>query len=127
MNFDYFVEMLARALGGALGQTLGQVAAIFLFFGILYLLWGLPWSRVISKLGFRGKAYWLLFWMMFAPVLLGLLANAINSVALTEILSRICGWSLYIGLLIMALVPRPKEKQAESTSIAQRKDGLNHS
>lgn len=120
MNFDYFLEILARSLGGALGQGLGHVASIILFFGILYLLWGLPWSRVISKLGFRGKAYWILFWMMCAPLLLSFLAESIKSTALSEKLMYVSVWSFYIGLLVMALAPRPKGKQTESTSVAQR-------
>lgn len=105
MNSNSFLEFLASWLGQTFGQVLGQVVGMLLFFFILYLFWGLPWSLIISKLGFQGRAYWILFWMMCAP----LVAFAIFTVGWLPIAERISGLTfglVYLGLLVLAFASK---------------------
>jgi hypothetical protein len=107
------LDVFVRWLGQTTGSLTGFILSVLLYLLIVYLLWGLPWSRIISKAGFRGKGYWILLGMMFVPIaVLYPVTDYFGSTS--EISGALLGLSVicvYLGLLILAFVPWSVRKQ----------------
>jgi Kef-type K+ transport system membrane component KefB len=102
------LEAFAGALGQIAGQTFGYLLAAVLYLIIVFLLWGFPWSRIIAKAGHRGKTYWTLTLMMFAPVAIAPLAGSNSEFA--QFCAGVVAVSLYLVIWFLALFPWQQAK-----------------
>ncbi len=97
-------ELLADYFGRLFGAFVGQV---LLFVLLVFLIWGLPWERLIAKAGFTGRTYWVLLGLFFVPPLLGFAATTHfgEHSDITNTLALVMGLSTYLGLLVLAFCP----------------------
>jgi fucose permease len=98
------MEVVATYFGSLFGSLIGQTLAVIVFFLIAFVLWGLPWERLIAKAGFTGRVYWFLLGLFFVPVPIAFFAERLGS-SVTELLGPLFGLSMYVGLLILAFCP----------------------
>lgn len=99
---DALINALAEAFGGVLGRLM--IVPLYLLFWAA--VWGFWTERIISKAGFIGFRFWLLFGALNLLWLIAPLA-AISTFAVQEILFGIAGLALWLGLLLLAILPWP--------------------
>jgi hypothetical protein len=98
-----FLDAIALEFARFAGQTVGYLLAALFYLIVVFLVWGLPWSRIIAKAGHKGKTYWTLLLLMFLPIAVGPLAG-INT-GLAEFCAAIAGISFYMVIWFLALFP----------------------
>lgn len=107
--WDSFIE----ALGRSFGDLAAALIASLVYTAIAFLLWGLPWSRIIAKAGYQGRAYWTLFLMIFVPVLIGpwAIERFGEESAIAIIISFLGVLGVYLNLLYLAFARWPVYKE----------------
>lgn len=118
---DLLMQAIASGLGRWFGEVMGQVVAAVGMLILTFLLWGLPWERLISKAGFTGKSYWFLLGLFYAPVVIGFAAalKMGETSALTVWIGTLVPITTYLGLLVLAFFPwsvHRKLRQLQSKS-----------
>lgn len=104
------LEWLARLLGSWFGNAVGQVVFILVNLLIFFLIWGLPWLRIISRIGFRGRLRRWLFGLLFFPILLIGAIQQYAQTSVVEFLAGIAGLALYGAFLVVAFLPLKEVK-----------------
>lgn len=106
-----FQEMLAASLGQFVGHALGQTAAIVLQIAIFWLAWWLPWSRIATRSGFRGRRYWVIMHMVgTAPIVaFGTISFFGQFSSFATGISPFIGLAIYLGIWLLAIAPHNKE------------------
>jgi hypothetical protein len=61
------LDFLAGLLGDFVGRSLAYILAVLLYLLMIYLVWGIIWDRILTKAGFRGKAYWRIYSLYIWP------------------------------------------------------------
>lgn len=97
------LESLSRSLSQFGGLAVGYLLAVLLYLFVVFLLWGFPWSRIIAKAGHKGKTYWTLLLLMFAPVAIAPLTEISADAA--AFCGAIAGISFYLVIWFLALFP----------------------
>lgn len=110
---EAFWDSFTEALGRSFGDLAAVILSALIYAAIAFLLWGLPWSRIIAKAGYQGQAYWTLFLMIFVPVLIGpwIVERFGEESALAIIITGLFLIGLYINLLYLAFAPWPVYKE----------------
>lgn len=107
-TWNSWQEWLGATLGASLGKTVGSTAAMLiqalLYVLFVYLVWGLPWQRILWKAGFKDSLKTILFWMLVSPMLLAPLAQLLTNDA-NQFLATLSGGALYLAILAIALIP----------------------
>jgi hypothetical protein len=101
-------EAFAGALGQIAGQTVGYLLAAFGIVLIVFLLWVLPWSRIITKAGYRGKLHRVLTVMMCTPVAIGVLGE--NTSEFAQFCGGVAVISFFLVIWFLALFPWQQAK-----------------
>ena len=101
-----FIEAFIFAFVRAAGQTAGYILAALASVFLVYLLWVFPWTRIITKAGYKGKTRRTLTLMMCIP----LIAFPVAEMAGTNSeLAAFCGViavvSFYLVIWVLALFP----------------------
>ncbi|MEO1348690.1 MAG: hypothetical protein AAFW84_07810 [Cyanobacteria bacterium J06635_15] len=97
------------------GEPLNIVLSMLSHVAILPIVWGLWWTMVIQKAGFRGAAFWRLFGFIVAPVMLYPIADGIlghDEIAST-ILAIWSGVCISIGILLITFLPWPTQRHSK--------------
>ena len=103
------LEVFAGALGQIAGQTFGYLLAAFGILLIVFLLWILPWSRIIAKAGYRGKLHRVLTLMMCTPLFVLPVAESNSEFA--QFCAGVAGISFFLVIWFLALFPWQQVKQ----------------
>lgn len=122
MDFSPLLEAIAAELGRLLGDLAGRFAAVAFSTVFILIFWALPWDRIISKAGFRGRFYsFLMLLITFPPILLaGIIpfrSNPAEMGLLEGIVIAVMGLTFYLGLWILAIAPFPKNKNKMPPSV----------
>jgi len=107
--WDSMTYQLARTLGG----LAGSIVQIFLYLLVAYLCWGFLWDRILSKAGYRGKAFIWRFGLLFSPALVVPLDKVLSR-DLYQGLGVIASICFYFGVIILAIVPWNKTSSKKS-------------
>lgn len=93
------------------GEPLGLVLSMLSHVAVLPVVWGLWWTTVIQKAGFRSAAFWRLFGLIIAPVLLYPIANGVlgHDEVVSTILAIWSGVCISIGILLITFLPWPAQ------------------
>ncbi|MBC7971555.1 MAG: hypothetical protein H7Z11_15775 [Verrucomicrobia bacterium] len=97
------LEVFARALGSIAGQTFGYVLAAFGIFLIVFLLWIFPWSRIITKAGYKGKMHQVLTLMMCTPLIA--MPFTESNPEFAQFCAGVAGISFFLVIWFLALFP----------------------
>jgi hypothetical protein len=108
-----FWESFYEGLGRSVGDVAALIVAALGYTAIAFVLWGLPWSRIIAKAGYKGRAYWTLFLMIFVPVLIGpwIVERFGEESTLAIIISLLGALGVYLNLLYLAFARWPVYKE----------------
>lgn len=111
-----FWDSMTYQLAQMLGNLTGSIVQVLLYLLVAYLCWGFLWDRILTKAGYKGKAFIWRFGLLVAPALV---------VPLDKVLSRDIYQGLgvtasilfYFGVVILAIVPwnRKVKTEAENT------------
>lgn len=112
---ESFATELAAELGYLSGQAVEFAIAAFVYLILVLLFWGLPCERIISKAGYKGKAYWKLLALTVVPVVLcPLISIRYGEDSDITLFSVGVGLvSLYLGLLALAFLPWSVTKESK--------------
>lgn len=116
-----FFTSLSQTLGGMFGSGLAFVVQIILYLLVAYLVWGVIWDRILTKAGFKGKAFVWRFCLLCTPMLMFPLESVLSRTAYQN-LAAITGGCIWIGLYSIALFPwqvQPKPEQSPKTDTKQ--------
>lgn len=110
-----FIGELGRWLGGMTGDVLSFLAKIGLYTLMVLCVWGLPWDRILSKAGFVGKTYWILFSLVFLPAWLGpgLYSLMGSNLSAMQTISEVAGFSVYGAFVFVAIAPWPIRRKSK--------------
>lgn len=91
-------EPILSYFGGLVGFAVGLVSVTLIWWLLSYLFWGLIWTRIITKAGYRGDKrktlIRLIYWpTLFAPVPIILFGEIPELLAATTILTTVPQWS----------------------------------
>jgi hypothetical protein len=100
---EAFWNSAITALYQTLGNVFGFIAALLLYLLFGYLAWGLIWDRIITKAGYKGKAFKWRFLLMLSP-LLAPLGEYLPYDARQGFIAVLVG-CVYVSLWILALHP----------------------
>lgn len=101
------LELLGAYLGRMFGSVVAEVLTALLALTFVFIVWGLPWERLIAKAGFTGRTYWFLLGLFFVPCVIGFVAHQKfgQHSDISLFLGSIFALSTYLGLLILAFCP----------------------
>jgi hypothetical protein len=101
------MNAVAEWLGGLMGNALAMVFVVLGWILAWLIVWGFWTDRVLTKAGFRGGSWRLLFGMLNIPVLLGIPLGAIATYEIQEIIGAVGALSIWLALMIVAIAPWP--------------------
>ncbi len=119
-------EWFAGLLGDMTGSLAGLLLKIAIYLLLVLVVWGFWWDRILSKAGFMGGTYWWLFLLLVGiPTVLGpIAAPGVATVDGIEVLGALCGLSIWLGIVLVALLPWPTRRKPKATSPPPSKPGL---
>jgi len=114
MNFlTTFWDSLTYQLTSTLGSIAGAIVQVLLYLFIAYLCWGFVWDRILSKAGYRGKAFLWRFALLCSPVLVAPL-DRVLPIDIYKSLGFTSGMLFYFGLVILAILPWKNKPKIET-------------
>lgn len=111
--FTAFWDSMTYQLAKTLGSMAGATLQVLLYLFVAYLCWGFLWDRILSKAGYRGKAFIWRFGLLFCPVLVAPLDNVLSK-DIYQGLGVIASICFYLGVVILAIVPWKNKQKVES-------------
>lgn len=111
-----FWDSMTYELARMLGSIAGSVLQVLIYLFIAYLCWGFLWDRILSKAGYKGKAFLWRFGLLFSPALVVPL-DRVMSKEIYQGLGLTASILFYLGVVILAIVPwrRKVENEPENT------------
>lgn len=105
--YDTLLEYLSASLGSLAGDIAGKL--LFVLFCLLFwlLVWGFWCDRLLSKAGFMGKTFWVLFILLNQTWLIAPLAITFLNYEAQEIVGGISVVALWLGFVLTAVLPWP--------------------
>ena len=100
-------------LASTLGSITGAIVQVLLYLFVAYLCWGFVWDRILSKAGYRGKAFMWRFALLCSPVLVAP-SDRVLPMDIYKGLGVISGLSFYLGVVILAIVPWKNKAKTET-------------
>lgn len=100
---------ISREIGRMFGSVAAVVIELLLYILIAYLFWGLIWDRIITKAGYKGKAFRWRFLMMMAPLLIPIAKD--QSLETQQSFGLVLSMIFYAGLVSLALLPWPNNQK----------------
>jgi hypothetical protein len=114
MNFlTAFWDSLTYQLTSTLGSIAGAILQVLLYLFVAYLCWGFVWDRILSKAGYRGKAFLWRFALLCSPVLAAPLDKFLP-IDIYKGLSVISVMSFYFGVVVLAILPWKNKPKTET-------------
>ena len=110
--FTAFWDSMTYQLARTLGSMAGTALQVLLYLFVAYLCWGFLWDRILSKAGYRGKAFIWRFGLLFCPVLVAPL-DKVLSIELYQGLGVIASILFYFGVVVLAIVPWNRKVKPE--------------
>lgn len=107
-----FAETAGTYVGDVAGYILGTLLALLIYLLAVYFAWGFIWDRILTKAGFEGKPFWIIFALMVVPALmLPIVVWLPNDILETFVgIQVFCQWS---GMMSIVLLPWPVRKAAK--------------
>ncbi|MEM8542716.1 MAG: hypothetical protein AAGF66_01820 [Cyanobacteria bacterium P01_H01_bin.119] len=104
--------VLLSSLATWIGEPLSLVLSLLSHMAILPVLWGLWWTAVIHKAGFRGASFWRLFGLIVSPGLVFPAANGLlgHDSATTMMLAIWSGVCVVVGIVLVTFLPWPIQR-----------------
>jgi len=114
MNFlTTFWDSLTYQLASTLGSIAGAIVQVLLYLFIAYLCWGFVWDRILSKAGYRGKAFLWRFALLCSPVLVAPLDKFLP-IDMYKGLGVISVILFYFGVVVLAILPWKNKPKTET-------------
>jgi hypothetical protein len=116
--FNDLIDAFTRWLGSFTGSLLANLIQLALYSLVIFCVWGLPWDRIISKAGFSGQTYRVLFLLVFVPVWVGpaIFMWLGPDHKITEYVTTATGIAVYGIFLYIAIAPWPIRKKTKLSS-----------
>lgn len=102
-------------LASTLGSITGAIVQVLLYLFVAYLCWGFVWDRILSKAGYRGKAFLWRFALLCSPVLVAPL-DRVLPIDIYRGLGVTSAMLFYFGVVILAILPWENKPKAETES-----------
>lgn len=107
-----FWDSMTYQLAQMLGSMAGAIVQMLLYLLVAYMCWGFLWDRILSKAGYRGKAFIWRFGLLFAPALVVPLDKVLSK-EIYQGLGVTASILFYFGVVILAIVPWNRKQKPE--------------
>jgi hypothetical protein len=115
------MNALAEWLGGLMGNALALVTLLIFWILAWLIAWGFWTDRILSKAGFTGGTWRLLFAMLNIPVLVGMPLWEVSNYEMQEIIGGASALSIWLALMAIAILPWPIRRKPPAAPTAARK------